>query len=469
MTIKKYQGKTKEEAIALAKNELGKDAEIMNVEEKKSGGFLGLGKKVVYEITAMVDRDIDEPVNMAASVDNKDSDKSSVSNSSTYGRFSAVADQDIKVSYDKKEDKQELEETKRQFAELSKIFRDNENQTQSANDLSGNNISSNSGVVSDNSNTTQAGNDAFNDITYSNNIPRTSNASNNRGKESVVVSFVSNDDNNHPEVTVEKNNNHRFVKTLYNTLLDNDVDEKYINQLLFDMEKVLKNGKNVNYLISNVYQKMILKLGQPSTISMAKKGPKVVFFIGSTGVGKTTTIAKLASEYKMEQKKEVAFVTIDTYRLKATDQLGEYASIMKIPMSVIYEPGELSEKVDRLSGYDLILVDTSGFSHKNNEMRENVVKLINELDEKYEKEVYLVLSSTTKYKDLKEIIDSYKEFTEFKMIFTKLDETTNLGNILNCRLYSGSSLSYVTNGQNVPNDIEVLDTQKLVKQLLGGD
>ena len=81
----------------------------------------------------------------------------------------------------------------------------------------------------------------------------------------------------------------------------------------------------------------------------------------------------------------------------------------------------------------------------------------------------IISSVTTKYRDLKEILDSYKEFTDFNMIFTKLDETTNFGNILNCRLYSGNSLSYVTNGQNVPNDIEVVDTQKLVKQLLGGN
>ncbi|HAQ52598.1 MAG TPA: flagellar biosynthesis protein FlhF [Lachnospiraceae bacterium] len=420
MTIKKYYGKTKEEAIALAKNELGSDAEIMNIEEKKSGGFLGMGKKSSFEVTAMVDRDIDN-------------------SNGVNRRFEAVADQDIKVSYEdvKKENSDaQLEETKRQFAELSKIFRENEN------------------VVSTKKEVKE------------NPLPNT--------EESQSIKKTVNETSSEEFIEKKKtpkksNTNHKFVKTLYNTLLDNDVDEKYINQLLFDMEKVFRNGNNVNFLISNVYQKMILKMGQPSTISFAKKGPMVVFFIGSTGVGKTTTIAKLASEFKMEKKKKVAFITIDTYRLKATDQLGEYASIMKIPMSVIYEPEELSEKVSNLSDYDLILVDTSGFSHKNNEMRENVVKLINGLDDKFEKEVYLVLSATTKYRDLKEILDSYKEFTDFNMIFTKLDETTNFGNILNCRLYSGNSLSYVTNGQNVPNDIEVVDTQKLVKQLLGGN
>ena len=431
MTIKKYQGNSKEEAIALAKKELGQDAEIMNVDEKKSGGFLGIGKKSVFEVTAMIDEDTDsKPGN-----DSKP-------------HFDAVADQDIKVPPVSRSSDEELEETKRQFAELSKIFRENE-QPKAA----------------------------------PQNVPKLSMAPVNEPvRESTVaakqpvsspvneaVEEVSNEVVREEPSKPRTSNNHKFVKTLYNTLLDNDVDEKYINQLLFDMEKVLKNGNKVNFLISNVYQKMILKMGQPATITPAKKGPKVIFFIGSTGVGKTTTVAKLAAKYKIEMKKEVALVTIDTYRIKAADQLGEYASIMKIPLSVIYEPSELSDKVEKLSGYDYIMVDTSGFSHKNNEMRSKSIELISSLDDKFEREVYLLLSATTKYRDLKEIIDSYKEFTDFNMIFTKLDETVNLGNIFNCKLYSGNNLSYVTNGQNVPDDIEVVDTQKLVKQLLGGN
>ena len=431
MTIKKYQGNSKEEAIALAKKELGQDAEIMNVDEKKSGGFLGIGKKSVFEVTAMIDEDTD-----------------SKQGNDSKPHFDAVADQDIKVPPVSRSSDEELEETKRQFAELSKIFRENE-QPKAA----------------------------------PQNVPKLSMAPVNEPvRESTVaakqpvsapvneaVEEVSNEVVREVPSKPRTSNNHKFVKTLYNTLLDNDVDEKYINQLLFDMEKVLKNGNKVNFLISNVYQKMILKMGQPATITPAKKGPKVIFFIGSTGVGKTTTVAKLAAKYKIEMKKEVALVTIDTYRIKAADQLGEYASIMKIPLSVIYEPSELSDKVEKLSGYDYIMVDTSGFSHKNNEMRSKSIELISSLDNKFEREVYLLLSATTKYRDLKEIIDSYKEFTDFNMIFTKLDETVNLGNIFNCKLYSGNNLSYVTNGQNVPDDIEVVDTQKLVKQLLGGN
>ena len=431
MTIKKYQGNSKEEAIALAKKELGQDAEIMNVDEKKSGGFLGIGKKSVFEVTAMIDEDTDsKPGN-----DSKP-------------HFDAVADQDIKVPPVSRSSDEELEETKRQFAELSKIFRENEQPKAAPQNVP--------------KPATAPVNEPVRESTVASKQPVSA-------PVNEAVEEVSNEVVREVPSKPRTSNNHKFVKTLYNTLLDNDVDEKYINQLLFDMEKVLKNGNKVNFLISNVYQKMILKMGQPATITPAKKGPKVIFFIGSTGVGKTTTVAKLAAKYKIEMKKEVALVTIDTYRIKAADQLGEYASIMKIPLSVIYEPSELSDKVEKLSGYDYIMVDTSGFSHKNNEMRSKSIELISSLDNKFEREVYLLLSATTKYRDLKEIIDSYKEFTDFNMIFTKLDETVNLGNRFNCKLYSGNNLSYVTNGQNVPDDIEVVDTQKLVKQLLGGN
>ena len=96
-------------------------------------------------------------------------------------------------------------------------------------------------------------------------------------------------------------------------------------------------------------------------------------------------------------------------------------------------------------------------------------KLLDEIDEKYRKEVYLVLSATTKHKDLLEIVDVYREITDYKFIFTKLDETTTYGNLLNIKLYAGAELSYMTIGQNVPDDIAIFDTQKIVKQLLGGN
>lgn len=161
-------------------------------------------------------------------------------------------------------------------------------------------------------------------------------------------------------------------------------------------------------------------------------------------------------------------LTADTYRIAAAEQLKIYANILDAPVKIIYSAEELNQSLETLAEYDLVFVDTACFSHKNEEQREDIKKLVNGLDLKYEKEVYLVLSATTKYKDLMEIVDIYREIAEYKIIFTKLDETTSFGNILNIRLYSGADLSYMTNGQSVPDDLEVFNTQMVVKQLLGG-
>ena len=124
--------------------------------------------------------------------------------------------------------------------------------------------------------------------------------------------------------------------------------------------------------------------------------------MGPTGVGKTTTIAKLASYFKLEKKLKVALITSDTYRIAAVEQLRTYAGILDVPLSVIYTIEELNQAVEAYRNYDLILVDTAGRTHKNNEQCNEIIHLVNDsrVDENTVKEVYLVLSSTTKYKDL---------------------------------------------------------------------
>lgn len=260
----------------------------------------------------------------------------------------------------------------------------------------------------------------------------------------------------------------RCIKMIYETLLDNEVNERYINQILDDVEMSIRSGSSMDIILSNVYQKMVLKFGQPRKIELTPGQPKVVFFIGPTGVGKTTTIAKIASKYKVDMGKKVAFLTADTYRIAAAEQLRTYANILDMPLTIIYSAEEMNEAIGRVKDYDLVLVDTAGFSHKNDAQRSDMKHLVESLDEEYDKEVYLVLSATTKYKDLVEIADMYHEISDYKMIFTKLDETTTYGNLLNIRLYSGAEVSYVTTGQNVPDDIEMFQSQKIVKQLLGG-
>ena len=264
--------------------------------------------------------------------------------------------------------------------------------------------------------------------------------------------------------------NLKFVKMIYSILLENEVDEKYVNQIMDEVEKVMKKGASVDYILSSIYQKMILKFGQPQPIKLSEHKPKVVFFVGPTGVGKTTTIAKIASRFKVEKGKKVALYTADTYRIAAAEQLRTYANILDTPLNIVYSSKELNEELEKAQAeeFELILVDTAGFSHKNEEQQGETKELIDQVPEEFDKDVYLVLSATTKYRDLMEIADVYKENFDFKMIFTKLDETSCYGNILNMKLYTGTDLSYTTYGQNVPEDIEIFNTQSIVKLLLGG-
>lgn len=260
----------------------------------------------------------------------------------------------------------------------------------------------------------------------------------------------------------------RFMKLLYNTMLENEVNEKYANQIIDEMEKLSKPNMPFDYALSNVYQKMILKFGKPSEISAAKKGPKVIFFIGPTGVGKTTTIAKIASKFSVEAGNKVALLTADTYRIAAAEQLRTYASILNVPFRVIYSTEEMEQALADFKEFDFIMVDTAGHSHQNEDQKEAMKSFVHSVDGVAEKDVFLVLSATTKYRDLISMVDTYSQMTDYKLIFTKLDETTTLGNLLNLRLYTGAELSYITCGQNVPDDIEVFNPQKTVKQLLGG-
>ncbi len=267
----------------------------------------------------------------------------------------------------------------------------------------------------------------------------------------------------------EESETDKFMHLLHDTMLQNEVDEKYAQEIIDEIELINKPNIPFDYALANIYQKMILKFGKPSGIEpTANGGTKLVFFIGPTGVGKTTTIAKIASKFRVDEKKKVALLTADTYRIAAAEQLRTYANILEVPFRVIYTVEEISKALEDFKGYDYIMIDTAGHSHQNSTQKDNMRNIIHSVDDIVEKEVHLVLSATTKYRDLISIADSYKEMADYKLIFTKLDETTTLGNLLNLRLYTGASLSYVTHGQNVPDDIEDFNPQKTVKRLLGG-
>lgn len=273
------------------------------------------------------------------------------------------------------------------------------------------------------------------------------------------------------EVKDEDSINLKFLKLVYNQLLDNEVNEIYANQIVGEIQTSLKREASVDSILSAVYQKIVLKIGQPKAIEPEENKNKLVFFVGPTGVGKTTTIAKLASHFKLEKKMKVALITLDTYRIAAVEQLRTYAGILDVPLQVVYTIEEFNLSISMLSDYDLVLIDTAGRSHRNNEQCAEIMHLIEDckINENSVKETYLVLSAATKYKDLLKINEAFSTIKNYNIIFTKLDETTCLGNILNMKLKTDVAISYVTSGQVVPDDIGILDPQKIARSLLGGN
>lgn len=272
-------------------------------------------------------------------------------------------------------------------------------------------------------------------------------------------------------VSEEKNeekspSKNRVIDLIYNQLIENEVNKKTADEIISDMDTE-NNNLPLDNILANVYQKIVLKLGEVKPLTTGENKPKIVFFVGNTGVGKTTTMAKLASKFKLEEKQNIAMLSIDTYRIAAIEQIKTYANILNTPMEVVYTPEDIKKYVEKYSDCDLIFVDTAGHSHKNEEQKKNLKEMVDAVSD-YETEVFLVVSAVVKYKDLLDIAKTYDKLFDYKLIFTKLDETRASGSILNLKLDMGKTLSYATWGQNVPEDIGVIDPQIVAKSLLGG-
>lgn len=405
MIVKKFEARTETEAVMRAKEDLGAQAVVLNVKTIRQRGIFRLFRRDKVEITAALEeKEFVQEIN----------EKKPVLENRPKGKIDLRADEKIDVI-------PSSDEIERKLDNLSEMLKSRIKE-----------------------NAEEKLTDKMEDNTF-------------------------NDETDDPRQRA-MNNNIKTLRLVYNKLIDNEVDEKYANDIVNEIENSLKKESNIDSILAGVYQKIILKLGEADTIKIGDTR-KVVFFVGPTGVGKTTTIAKIASKYKLNEHKKVAFITSDTYRIAAVEQLNTYANILDVPVRVVYTDDELKNALDEFKNYDLILVDTTGRSHKNKEQRINITNLYHSVKKEerdMEFEIYLVLSVTTKYKDLISITKAYEKLGDYKLLFTKLDETGALGNILNIKLLTGAHLSYTTAGQNVPDDIEVINVQKLAKQLLGG-
>lgn len=200
-------------------------------------------------------------------------------------------------------------------------------------------------------------------------------------------------------------------------------------------------------------------------LKLKKEGPLVVTFIGPTGSGKTTTLAKLAAHCRINKKKKVAIITADTYRIAAIEQIRIFSDIIKVGLQVVFSPDEVAQALAECSSDDIILVDTAGRSQRNHEHMHVLTEMLRLL---HPDELHLVLSATTKDSDLIDCIERYRPLGVNRLLFTKLDETGKIGNVFNAIQQSMIPASYFTMGQSVPDDIEVVQSSRFIQRLLQG-
>ena len=276
--------------------------------------------------------------------------------------------------------------------------------------------------------------------------------------------------NRHNNHMVKRNhvpqNNARELFALHQRMLFQGIEENIaldliekINRIM-SSENVLKNEELKSCLI-HAFEKTGLRV---SPIKMEQGKQKIVAFVGPTGVGKTTTIAKLAAIQAIKMRKRVALITLDNYRIAGIEQLKIYAKIIGIPIEIASTGKEFKECLNRLKDKDLILIDTAGMS-QGNEYQFNELRIF--FDKIRHVETHLLLSATTKENDLIDILARFKVFPISKLLFTKLDESTSYGNMLNQIIQSKIPVSYFTNGQQVPEDIEIATLERLVDLITG--
>ena len=413
MTIKKYQGKTKEEAIDLAKAELGPRAVIMNVKEVHPSGFLGVFRKSTYEVTAAIEdefapaerevfRGRDEVVdalrdavlesspkgadeggkaseaNPENTNDEKKEDKFVYEEIKPRSSFDAVAGDTLHTktssagTYERtkkasrmpsekplerplekpvdtpstsspagKKKEVSIGDLKSVFKEVNKVIETAPHLTLSEgakNDKKSSIIKGDEVVGA--SLKSGSGTEKKTGERPSMAAPQSSPALERYAKEKPL-----------PEKQVEKKltsgdrpsgqKNAALIRMLYNMLMEQEVDERYVNRIIDEMGDVIFKENSLDYLLFNVYQKIVLLLGTPHTVKLSENRPHVAFFVGPTGVGKTTTIAKIASEFKVRKRQKVSLITADNYRIAAVRQLKVYADILKVPLSVVMTPEDV--------------------------------------------------------------------------------------------------------------------------------
>jgi flagellar biosynthesis protein FlhF len=258
-----------------------------------------------------------------------------------------------------------------------------------------------------------------------------------------------------------------LFKSILKKLVENEVHEDLAKAIV---QTVLTQTKPSDYQNPEIVTDHLLSLlsrmiKENKPLEKIEKKPYVVTLIGPTGVGKTTTIAKIAANLKLHHHKKVAIISADTYRIAAIEQLQTFANIANIPMDVVYSPEEMQGVIFKFRERDFILIDTVGRNQRNEQHVRELNKFIQKANPD---EIHLVLSITSSLKNLLDVVRRFNIIQPNRLLFTKLDEAIYTGNILNVLYKHQMPVSYLTTGQVVPNDINIAYRKELVKMVCKG-
>lgn len=424
MKVKRYIGNDLSEAMIRVKNELGRDAVILHTRKIKKKGLMGwFGGKLVEVVAA-----IDEPDNFTPVV-KKNQEKDMQDALEAIRQIS-----------------QQSQQQAQQTAEVNEPVEDVN--TQPKDHLSGEVDELKKMVFQIMEKLDEKSSEKTNDqeiATFS------------KTHDQVKIAPESNEIGHQEPITrsiaIEATDE---IKAM---LRDKELAEHTIETIFksLDMEEESDSIESIGPVVREM-------LGEPYTIEKNTDRQSVYMFVGPTGVGKTTTLAKLAARLSLVENRSVGLITADTFRIAAVEQLKTYSEILGIPLTVIYEPEEIREALKKYKDKDFVLVDTAGRSHKSDELKNDLDNLLKHLKNP---EIFLVISLTTGYKDIVSILNSYEFLKDYKLLFTKLDEASSLGNILNVRAHTGKPLSYFAIGQSVPDDIEIANVDRVVNFIVG--
>jgi flagellar biosynthesis protein FlhF len=258
---------------------------------------------------------------------------------------------------------------------------------------------------------------------------------------------------------------HRYsepLESLVSRLTENQVAGELAHILARDTMDVLAGQPDAS--AGEVMEQLILDLiGAPEPVLHRRYKRKTVLVLGPTGVGKTTSIVKLAANFTLKQNKKVGIINTDMYRIGANEQLKTYTDILSIPFGAVYRLDELGGVIESMGDRDIIFIDTAGKRPGDEQHREDILEIIRTAKPE---DTLLCVPAATSFSAVKEIVDTYEFAGDFKLVVTKLDETRFRGMLLNLIWYARKSPAYITTGQGVPDDIDVLDAASLADQLL---